>query len=156
MIIVRVDERGEVSVGPAIILELSQGLRAIIARPGELRVDFEERAIVLDRTAEICKVDDIWFQNLDNHNAWIDEESRPEDMYSTRDWMWREVWHIDKVKKMFPEADYPNMEFVREGGNVQERIDANSTTDSSSNGGQQQSRQQKKHMTEIFFYENQF
>jgi len=97
---------------------------------------------------EITKIDDVVFINLDNHNVWIDEESRPFDFYSTRDWMWREVWSLDKVKATFPKEEFPNMKFVQSGGNVMENIDG--APDSS------QQVETKKDMTELYFYENQY
>lgn len=101
----------------------------------------------------VTKVDDVAYMNLDNHNVWIDEEARPEDMYSIRDWMWREVWHIDKVRAMFPKEEYPNMEFVSAGGDTSERVDGNSQEESNGIGSD---RETKVGMTEIFFYENQY
>ena len=103
----------------------------------------------------ITKVDDIAFMNLDNHNVWIDEESRPYDYFSTRDWMWREVWHIDKIRRVFPVAEFPNMKFVEQGGNVQETPDGTSQKNDA-NAQQQQRREDKEGMTEVYFYENQF
>lgn len=101
----------------------------------------------------ITKMDDVAYVNLDNRNAWIDEQARPEDMYSARDAMHREIWHIDDLKRMFPEKDFPNMKYVSEGGDVQETPEGDSTNNSDNNTGQ--SRELKKGMTEVFFYENQ-
>lgn len=104
-------------------------------------------------TKQITKLDDIAYMNLDNHNVWFDEEARPEDMFSIRDAMHREVWHIDKVKSVFPENKFPNMKYVVSGGDTSERLEGNlSQTDSSIT----QPRELKKGMTELFFYENQF
>lgn len=107
------------------------------------------------RKAEVTKVDDVWYQNLNNYNVWIDEEALPEDMFSIRDWMWREVWHIDKVRKIFPEAEFPNMKFVQEGGDTRETLYATSSSNSSASSGNE-AKVMKKGMTEIFFYENQY
>lgn len=101
----------------------------------------------------ITKIDDIAYMNLDNHNVWLDEESRPEDFYSIRDGMHREVWHIDKVRATFPEKEFPNMKYVMPGGNVQETIEGDMTKLDAS---VTQPRQLKKGMTELFFYENQY
>jgi len=108
---------------------------------GKKTVTWEEK--------EIKKSNDVAFVNMDNHNVWIDEEARPFDFFSIRDWMWREVWHIDKVKEMFPENEFPNIRYVKEGGNIQEVVGG---------GGQQQTqqREQKPGMTELYFYENQY
>lgn len=106
-------------------------------------------------TRLVTKVDDIAYQNLNNYNTWLDEQTRPEDFYSTRDWMWREVWYINDLKRMFPKDEFPNMKYVRAGGDVRESIQGvfgrNSTnmTGVSPQVG-------KRGMTEVFFYENQF
>lgn len=114
----------------------------------------DDKGKVAYETSMITKMDDIAYINLDNHNAWIDEEARPEDMFSARDGMHREVWHIDKVKQVFPESEFPNMKYVREGGNVMERPDGDQTpTDGTSSA---QARELKKGMTELYFYENQY
>ena len=119
--------------------------------------EIDDKGKVKERSTELTKVDDIMYMNLDNRNTWLDEETRPEDFYSTRDWMWREVWHIDKIKQLFPKDLYPNMEFVKPGGNTQETIEpANSQTQSQLATSTTQQRQMKKGMTEVFFYENQF
>lgn len=119
--------------------------------------EIDDKGKVKEREQELTKIDDIMYMNLDNRNTWLDEETRPEDFYSTRDGMWREVWHIDKVKQIFPKEMYPNMEFVLPGGDTQETIEpANSQTQSQMATTTTQQRQMKKGMTEIFFYENQF
>lgn len=100
----------------------------------------------------VTHLDDIAYVNLDNYNVWLDEETRPGDYFSTRDWMWREVWHIDKVRAMFPKEEYPNMEYVDAGGNTSDTIDSpqqpNQGVDVNT------PRQMKEGMTEIYFYEN--
>jgi hypothetical protein len=108
-------------------------------------------------TKEVTKMDDVAYININNFNAWIDEQTTPEDFYSTRDWMWREVWNIKDVRRIFPEAEFPNMKFVKEGGNTAETIEG--VTDTSQAGAQSTSseaKQTKKGQTEIFFYENQY
>jgi hypothetical protein len=119
--------------------------------------EVDEKGKVKETKKEITKIDDIMYMNMDPRNCWLDEETRPEDFYSTRDWMWREVWHIDKIKQLFPEDRYPNMKYVKRGGNTQETIEpANSQTQSGTATTTTQQRQMKRGMTEIFFYENQF
>lgn len=103
----------------------------------------------------VTKMDDVFYMNLSNYNAWLDEETRPEDFFSTRDWMWREVWHIDKVKAMFPEAEFPNMKYVSAGGDTSEIPDYNST-DGNQAGSDSSAKETKEYLTELFFYENQY
>lgn len=106
-------------------------------------------------TKEVTKVDDVAYVNLNNHNVWLDEQTVPEDFYSTRDWMWREVMHIEDLRRMFPKADYPNIEFVQEGGNISETIDGSSDL-TSSNQSSNSAKETKQGMVEVFFYENQY
>ena len=104
-------------------------------------------------TKEISKMDEIAYMNLDNRNVWFDEEARPFDMLSMRDAMHREIWHIDKVRTVFPEEDYPNMKFVKEGGDISE---VKEVATSSSGTGVDSAKETKEGLTEIFFYENQY
>jgi len=118
-------------------------------------VDEKGKQVKKYETKEMTKVDDIQYMNLNNFNVWLDEQSVPEDFFSTRDWLWREVHHIDDVRKMFPISEYPNMSMVTEGGNTQETI--HGTSDKSSfNSSGNDGKESKKGMTEIFYYENQY
>ena len=101
----------------------------------------------------IEKMDDIAYLNLDNRNVWIDEQARPEDFYSARDAMHREIWYIDDLKQMFPEKDFPNMKFVESGGNVLETVEGDQQSNQENTTSQ--AREKKQGMTEVFFYENQ-
>jgi len=106
-------------------------------------------------TKKVVKMDDIAYVNMNNFNTWLDEQTKPEDFYSTRDWMWREVWFIDDLRNTFPESEFPNMKFVSSGGNTQESIEGNSTFQTTSAQGSSP-QAQKPGMTEVFFYENQY
>ena len=107
-------------------------------------------------TKTVCKMDDIAYMNLNNYNAWLDEQTKPEDFLSTRDWMWREVQHINDIKRMFPVDEFPNMAYVKAGGNTQESLySLNGQTGATDRTGVSP-QQNKRGMTEMFFYENQF
>lgn len=106
-------------------------------------------------TKKVVKMDDIAYMNMNNFNVWFDEQTKPEDFFSTRDWMWREVWYIDDLKTTFPKSEFPNMEFVHSGGDTRESIEGIYTYQVGE--GQGTSPQaQKPGMTEVFFYENQY
>lgn len=107
-------------------------------------------------TKTVCKVDDIAYMNLNNYNAWLDEQTKPEDFFSTRDWMWREVMYIDDIKRMFPVDEFPNMKFVKAGGNTQESLQGTFTRNAVSNKTGVSPQASKRGMTEMFFYENQY
>lgn len=106
-------------------------------------------------TKRVTKMDDVAYMNLNNYNAWLDEQTKPEDFLSTRDWMWREVWYIDDLKRAFPKEEFPNMEFVSAGGNTQESIQGMYTRGASDRSGVSP-QANKKGMVEVFFYENQY
>lgn len=105
-------------------------------------------------TRKVTKLDDVVYQNLNNFNVWLDEQTRPEDFYSTRDWMWREVWHIDDIRRIFPQSEFPNMKYVSAGGDTRETIDGVYTQQVASSTGTPQG--QKPGLTEMFLYENQY
>lgn len=113
----------------------------------------DEKGRIAYESRMVTKIDDIAYMNLNNHNVWFDEEALPEDFYSIRDAMHRELWHIDKVRQIFPEKEFPNMKWVNEGGNKQEIIDGQTNASNSSNTNQ---KELKKGLTEIYFYENQY
>ena len=106
-------------------------------------------------TKKVVKLDDIAYLNLNNFNTWVDEQTKPEDFFSTRDWMWREVWYIDDLKNTFPESEFPNMKFVHSGGDTRETIEGTYSYQQSANQGTSP-QAQKPGMTEVFFYENQY
>jgi|GEM_PF-1640141 len=124
----------------------------IIANMGRFPKTMESNGRIRYESRLVTHMDDIGYVNLDNRNVWIDEAARPEDMYSIRDWAWREVWHIDDIKATFPLAEFPNMRYVHSGGNTQETIYGSSQSEG--NMSVTQAREHKKGMTEIFFYEN--
>lgn len=106
-------------------------------------------------TKLVQKIDDVAYVNLNNFNAWLDEQTKPEDFLSTRDWMWREVLYIDDLRRMFPKEDFPNMEYVRAGGDTRESIMGVFGRQSSNMAGLSP-QTSKRGMTEVFFYENQY
>lgn len=107
-------------------------------------------------TRIVTKIDDVAYMNLSNFNSWLDEQSKPEDFLSTRDWMWREVWHIDDLKRTFPVKEFPNMKYVSSGGDTRETAESTYTQATTSGSGATSAQAQKPGMTEIFFYENQY
>jgi len=107
-------------------------------------------------TRLVTKMDDIAYINLSNYNAWLDEQTKPEDFFSTRDWMWREVMYIDDLKRMFPKSEFPNMIHVRAGGDTRENIQGIFSRNSANNKTGISPMASKRGMTEVYFYENQY
>ncbi len=107
-------------------------------------------------TRLVTKLDDIGYMNLSNYNMWLDEQTRPEDFFSTRDWMWREVWYIDDLKRTFPVDMFPNMRHVSPGGDTRENIQGVFTRNAANNKTGISPLASKKGMVEVYFYENQY
>ena len=97
---------------------------------------------------EIDHPNDIYFENINPWNAWIDDLAMPDDPWSVRDWAWRKVYHIKSLPRFFPEAMFPNVKKVSPGGNT--LPDLSGTTSSAAIGTYQ-----SKDLVECFFYENQ-
>lgn len=114
----------------------------------------DDKGKIIYETKMVKKLDDVAYLNFSNYNTWIDEQARPEDFYAARDWMWREVWFIDDLKRTFPEKDFPNMKFVSEGGDTRENVMGTYVQQDGFTGNTPQA--QKPGMVEIFFYENQY
>lgn len=104
----------------------------------------------------VTKLDDIAYVNLSNYNAWVDEQTKPEDFFSTRDWMWREVWYIDDLKRTFSKKEFPNMQYVKAGGDTRENIQGIFSRNSSNNKTGVSPIASKRGMVEVYFYENQY
>ncbi len=107
-------------------------------------------------TKRVTKMDDVAYMNLNNYNAWLDEQTKPEDFYSARDWMWREVWFIDDLRRVFPEAEFPNMKHVQSGGDTRESIQGVFTRNTQGPWTGVSPQASKEGMTEVYFYENQY
>lgn len=107
-------------------------------------------------TRLVTKLDDVAYMNLSNYNVWLDEQTRPEDFFSTRDNMWREVWYIDDLRRTFPTDQFPNMKFVHAGGDTRENIQGVFTRNAANNKTGISPLASKRGMTEIYFYENQY
>lgn len=107
-------------------------------------------------TRLVTKLDDISYMNLSNYNAWLDEQTRPEDFFSTRDWMWREIWYIDDLRRTFPIDQFPNMKYVSAGGDTRENIQGVYSRNSANNKTGISPLAMKQGMTELYFYENQY
>lgn len=94
---------------------------------------------------EVVEFNDIFRENLDPRNTWIDDMAKPSNQFSIRDWCWRKVYAFDAAEEEF--GKYPNWKFVTPGGNIDEVIQGKS---SSSKEGQKR----EKDQVEIYFYEN--
>jgi hypothetical protein len=129
----------------------SEGMKKF-RKETEREVDEEGQVIEKDSFDErlVTEYDEIYFQNISPYNAWIDGAAVPGDMLSIQDWMWKEVWTMDRLLRTFPEKEFPNIKHVKERSNLskihENRSETNDIKDSDIIIGDDQ--------VDIFFYEN--
>ena len=93
---------------------------------------------------EVVEFNDIFRENLDPWNAWIDDMALPDNSFSIRDWCWRKVYALDTFNEEF--GSWKNSKFVTPGGNTTERV---------SSGPQDlQKTYVESDLVEVYFYEN--
>lgn len=95
---------------------------------------------------EVITYNDIFRENLNPHNTWLDDMAKPNNDFTLRDWCFRKVYSLGQLKEMFPEKKYPRMKFVQPGGTTTETIDSKSTIEKTVEGSD---------LTEMYLYENQ-
>ncbi len=91
---------------------------------------------------EVIEFNDVYRENLDPWNTWIDDMARPNNRFSLRDWCWRKVYDWDTAEEEF--SKYSNWKFVKPGGIITEKIDTK-TPDK---------KFKSKKLVEAYFYEN--
>ena len=92
---------------------------------------------------EVEEYNDIFRENIDPRNAWIDDISRPNNSRMTRDWAWRKIYDLDDFKTEF--KGYKRAELVNAGGDLSETVSANKRN---------QKEPETKNLVEVYFYEN--
>jgi len=123
------------AIGRTYPLKISRKVRVLV----EYNEDEPEKSVWEEK--EVVEYNDVFRENLDVFNAWIDDMAKPNSPFSMRDWAWRKVYAFDVAKEEF--AKYPLWKFVKPGGVTQERL-----------GGGKIKRYQEKDLVEIYFYEN--
>jgi len=91
---------------------------------------------------EVVEYNDIFRENLDPRNVWLDDMARPNNSFSVRDWCWRKVYSMDTAKREFEK--YPRWKYVQEGGNTEEVVDQKITGRTI----------KEKKLVEAYFYES--
>lgn len=91
----------------------------------------------------VVEFDDVFRENLDVWNVWIDDMALPNNQFSIRDWTWRKVYALDALKLEF--GDSKNWKFVKTGGNTEERVAGNDLN---------VKKYTEKNLVEVLFYEN--
>ena len=91
---------------------------------------------------DVLEYNDIFRENVDPRNAWIDDMAKPNNEFTLRDWAWRKVYSLDAFQEEF--GKYPRAKFVKAGGNIQETV--------SPTGKEPEKKTQD--LVEVLFYEN--
>ena len=116
-------------------------------------VDVNERGEKKWEEKDVTEYNDVFRENLDPWNAWIDDMARPNSAYSLRDWAYRKMYDYDTFMVEF--GDYPNAKHVK--ARVIENLGDEEGTDSSDVLDQEmKSRKtyQEEDLVEVIFYEN--
>lgn len=69
---------------------------------------------------KVLEYNDVFRENLDPRNVWIDDMAKPNNPFSVRDWAWRKVYSMDAAEEEF--GKYKNWKFVQSGGNTQDVV----------------------------------
>ncbi len=94
---------------------------------------------------EVEVYSDIFRENLDPRNVWIDDMAKPNNPFSVNDGAWRKVYDVDDFKEEF--KAYKNTQYVTPGGTVDEVLNIQNTdkTNNKTSLGR---------LVEVYFYEN--
>jgi hypothetical protein len=92
-------------------------------------------------TKEVTEFNDIFRENLDPWNTWIDDMAEPNNEYSLRDWAGRKVYSMDAAKEEF--GQYPLWKYVVKGGITEEH-----------EGKAPKKKFSDRELVEVYFYEN--
>ena len=93
---------------------------------------------------EVVEYNDIYRENLDPWNCWIDDMARPNSQRSMRDWAWRKVYSMDDAEDEF--GNWKNWKYIKPGGVISHRLDEKT-------GGTK--KYKDPNLLEVYFYENQ-
>ena len=92
---------------------------------------------------QITEFNDIFRENLDPWNVWIDDMTRPSNQFSMRDWCWRKVYAKDSAEEEF--GKYARFKYVQGGG---------ITTDKVTQQNDSNKQFKERELVEVLFYEN--
>ena len=87
-----------------------------------IEIDTEDPSKNKYETKEVVEYNDIFRENVDPRNAWIDDMAKPNNPFTLRDWCWRKVYDMQSAEDEF--GKYKNWKYVQQGGTVTETIQA--------------------------------
>lgn len=94
---------------------------------------------------EIQVYNDLYRENLDPRNTWLDDQAKPNNNLSVNDWAWRKVYDFDKFKEEF--GKWKRTDLVTPGGVTDEVINITSLNNI-------KPEVQSGNLVEVYFYEN--
>lgn len=94
---------------------------------------------------KIVDFDDVYFENLNIFDVWLDPNTKPDDYLSTSDWCFRKTYNYTNFKRLFPESKYPNAKYIKPGNKVEDSKDEKDPSLAFEAG---------KNEVELYFYEN--
>lgn len=92
---------------------------------------------------EVVEYNDVYRENLDPRNVWVDEKTKPLTPMSQDDWCWRKVYTRAEAEREFGKTKL--WEYVQEGGDTSEIVGAK---------GQMDKFDEKRGLIEAYFYES--
>lgn len=96
-------------------------------------------------TKEVTVYNDLVRENLDVRNAWLDDQAKPNNNHSIKDWCWRKVYDMDVFKEEF--GKWKNSKYVLPGGVIDEVIGI-------TNVNKPNDTNETENKVEVLFYEN--
>ena len=93
---------------------------------------------------EVTEFNDIFRENLDPWNVWIDDMALPDNKFSVRDWSWRKVYALDAFMEEF--GVWKLAELVQPGGVTTDKLSGKDNAAPKSF--------KEKNLVEVYFYEN--
>lgn len=109
----------------------------------EYNEDDPSKSIYEEKT--VCDYNDVFRENIDSRNAWIDDMARPNNPMSVRDWVWRKVYDYDDLKTEY--GKYEWFKYVKpQSGITSETINPKSKN--------QEDKYKGKKLVECYFYES--
>lgn len=91
----------------------------------------------------VTEYNDVFRENLDPWNVWVDDMARPNDDFSLNDWCWRKVYTMEKAEEEF--GSWKNWQYVQAGGITTEKIEEDKSLSK---------KYTSQDLVEILFYEN--
>lgn len=127
-----------------------------IERKAKVLVEYNpenpEKSVYEDKT--VVDYNDIFRENLDPRNVWIDDMAKPNNPFSVKDWCWRKVYDMDVVKEEFGKYKLWDKVSKQNSGLTSETIGASGSATGGAVSGGATKEFKTKDLVEVYFYEN--